>query len=259
VVQGARGLQPCLFPALRTALAWLAGMEPTAAVAPHRTDPQPYPLLNQNVVIKVRTAIASLELVVFNLLGPVPGSTSRPQTTPPALGAVPIHDSCAHHGLVVQSSTETSLPAGRRRCLPFPAERIRLSAQAGQGCAGSPMTDMPALNAKSHRSTGLPYTFKADCFSSHAAIGSANPERAKRVQDEPYTVLDIGFGYRPSVGAPDLCRHCHPGSDFPTQCCVSLCDARLSLLLGQFENRNVYEPWTLLRRNSCSGPAPTKP
>jgi len=67
------------------------------------------------------------------------------------------------------------------------------------------MTDMPALNAKSPRSTGLPYTFKADRFSSHAAIGSAIQERAKRVQDEPYTVLDIGCAYgflRPYLPAP---------------------------------------------------------
>lgn len=55
--------------ALRAAPAWLAGMERTSEVAPNRTDPQPYALRNQNVVIKVRTAIASLELVVFNLFG----------------------------------------------------------------------------------------------------------------------------------------------------------------------------------------------
>lgn len=57
------------------------------------------------------------------------------------------------------------------------------------------MADLPTLNAKSPRSTGLPYTFKATRFSSHAAIGSAIQERAKRVQDEPYTVLDIGCAY----------------------------------------------------------------
>ena len=68
-----------------------------------------------------------------------------------------------------------------------------------------PMRDGSALNATSLRPTGLPYTFKPDQFSSHAAIANTIRERATQARDEPYCVLDIGCAYgflRPYLPAP---------------------------------------------------------
>ena len=68
-----------------------------------------------------------------------------------------------------------------------------------------PMRDGSALNATSLRPTGLPYTFKPDQFSSHAAIANTIRKRATQARDEPYCVLDIGCAYgflRPYLPAP---------------------------------------------------------
>jgi SAM-dependent methyltransferase len=68
-----------------------------------------------------------------------------------------------------------------------------------------PMRDGSALNATSLRSTGLPYSFKPDQFSSHAVIANTIRERATQARDEPYCVLDIGCAYgflRPYLPAP---------------------------------------------------------